>query len=285
MPSYKDVFHELRQQLQPLYDASEATAIAREVLLEVTGIGYSESLLRPDSPLTTDMQAAIATMSKELVLGKPLQYVLGHAWFMNRRFRVNEHTLIPRPETEELVQWIINDRKDQQAAFSILDIGSGTGCIPISLQLVLDKAIVTSCDISAGALEVAAFNAASLNATVDWLALDFLKEANKLPAFDIIVSNPPYIPAREAVSMHANVRDYEPGTALFVPDNDPLLFYRAIALFGKEHLHKSGTIYCELHKDYAVATKDLFVALGYAFTELKQDMNSHWRMLKASITE
>lgn len=280
MLSYKQAFHALRQQLQPLYDAAEAAAIAKEVLAHLTGKSYTQSLATPDAPLSAVAEEGLRTLSAALQQGKPLQYVLGYAWFMSRKFIVNEQVLIPRPETEELVQWIVDDNRQRILPFAVLDIGTGSGCIPVSLKLMLEEAAVISCDISAGALAVARTNAAALGATVDFKELDFLTQSAALPAYDIIVSNPPYIPLAEQDKLHPNVRLYEPGTALFVPDNDPLLFYKAIAVFGKTHLNAGGAVYCELHKDYAAATQDMFRGHEY-HTELREDMNGHPRMLKA----
>jgi len=279
MPYYKDAFHQLRQQLSSIYDDSEAAAIAKEILLDITGINYSQGLLQRTA-LDKGIKMAIDKMSTALLTGKPLQYVLGYAWFMNRKFRVDEHTLIPRPETEELVDWIITDYRTYNNPFSILDIGTGSGCIPVSLQLALTNAAVSSCDISRGALDLAAANALTLGAAVQFIQSAFLKETAPLGIYDIIVSNPPYIPAGERAEMHINVKNFEPATALFVPDNDPQLFYKAIAAFGQTHLAAGGSIYCELHKDYAEDSRDLFINEGYTVT-LKKDMNGHWRMLKA----
>ena len=180
-----------------------------------------------------------------LVKGKPLQQVTGFEWFMNRKFKVNEQVLIPRPETEELVAWIIEEQKGREA-LHILDIGTGTGCIPVTLKLELPQAEVMSCDVSKEALSVAGENARLLDAKIALTACDFLDVAawGAFPRFDVIVSNPPYIPETEMENIHTNVKKHEPHTALFVPGNDPLLFYRAIAMFGKEHLNNGGAIYC-----------------------------------------
>ncbi len=183
---------------------------------------------------------------------------------MGKEFGVNEHVLIPRPETEELVQWVINDWKSREEAIKILDIGTGSGCIPISLRFALTQADVTSCDISSDALAVAKENATTMQTVIEFIQLDFLdvSQRNKLVSYDIIVSNPPYIPASEKEKLHANVKDHEPGIALFVPDNDALVFYHAIAFFGKEHLNNNGYIYCELDAGHAMECKALFEKPG-----------------------
>lgn len=282
MLSYNDAFYQLKNRLQPLYDAQEAATIAHELMEHITGLGKLQRLSQKDELLIDGQLMQYESSAAELVAGKPLQYVLGYAWFMGRKFEVNNAVLIPRPETEELVQWIADDNKDS-SGITILDIGSGTGCIPISLKLALPGAMVTSCDISEGALIVARHNAKLANAEVEWLQLDFLNEKLRktLPEYAVIVSNPPYIPAGEERTLHDNVIKYEPHLALFVPDDDALLFYRTIADFGKEHLETGGAIYCELHVDHAVATKAMFLEKGYAQVSLKEDMHGNLRMLKA----
>jgi protein-(glutamine-N5) methyltransferase, release factor-specific len=282
MLSYNDAFYQLKNRLQPLYDAQEAAAIAHELLEHVTGLSKLQRLSQKDELLNDAQHEQYVQSSAGLAEGKPLQYELGYAWFMGRRFEVNEHVLIPRPETEELVQWIIDDNKTA-TDMKILDVGSGSGCIPISLKLALPDAMITSCDISEQALVVARKNGDDAQADVEWLQLDFLNEQRQeaLPGFNIIVSNPPYIPAGEEKTLHDNVVKYEPHLALFVPDDDALLFYKAIAMFGKQHLLQGGAIYCELHVDYAVATKTMFIEEGYTQVSLKEDMHGNLRMLKA----
>lgn len=280
--NYQQAFYTLKERLRELYDEGESVAVAHEVLESVTGLGRMERLMQKATLLTATQEALWLKMTQELSHGRPLQYVLGHAWFMGRSFVVNEQVLIPRPETEELVQWIVADCKALHHPFRVLDIGTGSGCIPISLQLALPQAVISSADISSGALEVAAENARKLQAHVQLLQVDFLDRQTwpELPVPDVLVSNPPYIPLSEKSDMHANVRDYEPGTALFVPDQDPLLFYRALATFGKERMATGSCVYCELHRDYAIATKELFDAEHYT-TELRQDLHGNLRMLKA----
>jgi len=283
MLSYNGAFYELLNKLKGLYDDYESAAIAHEVMHHVTGRDKLQRILEKDTSFSAAEQASFELMQAELLRGKPLQYVIGHAWFMGRRYKVNEHVLIPRPETEELVDWIGQDMKDTNNPISIVDIGTGSGCIPISLKLELPNAMVSSCDISSDAIKVAKENALQLQADINVLETDFL-DADKraiLGQYDIIVSNPPYIPAGEKEQLHKNVKDFEPSLALFVPNDDALLFYRTIAAFGKEHLNKEGGIYCELHVDYALATKQLFEDMGYKYVELRKDMHGNLRMLKA----
>ncbi|MBS1689695.1 MAG: peptide chain release factor N(5)-glutamine methyltransferase [Bacteroidetes bacterium] len=283
MLSYNGAFYELLNKLKGLYDDYESAAIAHEVMHHVTGRDKLQRILEKDTSFSAAEQTSFELMQAELLSGKPLQYVIGHAWFMGRRYKVNEHVLIPRPETEELVDWIVQDMKDVNKTISILDIGTGSGCIPISLKLELPKAIVSSCDVSSNAIAVAKKNAQELDADITVLETDFLDAEKRaaLGLYDIIVSNPPYIPANEKEQLHKNVKDFEPSLALFVPNDDALLFYRTIAMFGKEHLNKEGCIYCELHVDYALATKQLFEDMGYSYVEIRKDMHGNLRMLKA----
>lgn len=235
-----------------------------------------------DTLLNPDQQQRWEQAKIQLLEGTPLQYVTGVQWFLGMPFLVNQHVLIPRPETEELVQWIATDQRGK-AAPEILDIGTGSGCIPIALKHKLPAAVVTCCDISDTALQVAKENAVRLGATIDFHLLDFLNEETwaTLGTYDVIVSNPPYIPFSEKETLDKNVRDFEPHTALFVPSDDALLFYRRMAVFGKTHLRPEGAIYCELHRDFAVETKNLFAAMGYDNLELRKDMDGNLRMLKA----
>lgn len=281
MLSYSDTYVDLYTVLQSIYDDREASAIAHEVLEHITGLGRLQRLTDKDKKLTEEQESEFIKIKKGLLSGRPMQYVLGYAWFMGRRFTVNEHVLIPRPETEELVQWVEDEYKRHSPA--ILDIGTGSGCIPILLKKLLPGAQITAIDVSAEALEVARTNAKSLDADVVFQQMNFLDTGawQSLPQYDVIVSNPPYIPETERLTLAAHVREYEPGLALFVPGDDALLFYRHIAEFGMMHLLQEGSIYCELHVDYATATEELFKSMGYSFTELRADMHGNLRMLKA----
>jgi release factor glutamine methyltransferase len=177
---------------------------------------------------------------------EPLDYIIGYTPFYKNNFKVTKDTLSPRPETEELVDWILEEQQSDNA-ISILDIGTGSGCIAISLALHLKNSTVTAVDISTEALEVAKSNASKLNATVNFINIDFLNmnHWNQLGNFDIIVSNPPYIPEKESSLMEANVLKYEPKISLFVPDSNPLIFYEKIFEFAQNHLNPNGVIYCE----------------------------------------
>ena len=282
--SLQDAFYKLKDDLSSVYDASEATAIAHTVLEHITGLNKLQRLGDKNTLLSRQQQLMYEEMKARLMAGEPLQYVTGVQWFLGHPFLVDKSVLIPRPETEELVEWIVTEWKDSLPA-RMLDVGTGSGCIPISLKLQMPKVEITSCDISKEALETAAKNAASLNADITLLNLDFLQKENwpSLAAFNVIVSNPPYIPEIERETLDKNVRDFEPSMALFVPDNDALLFYRVLAEFGKAHLNTGGAVYCELHKDYAQDCQRMFESKGYTVI-LKTDMHGNERMLKAILS-
>ena len=282
MITYQQAFYGLKNDLQQVYDAQEAAAIAHEILFHITGLDKLQRLMKKEELLTAVQEKQFADMQQQLLAGRPMQYVLETAWFMGRPFYVNEQVLIPRPETEELVQWIIDGQTPESQA-AIIDIGTGSGCIPISLKLAMPQTQISACDVSTGALAVAQRNAAELSAAIRFIQLDFLSdERNRLPAFDIIVSSPPYIPDSYRAETDSHVKDHEPSLALFVPDSDPLLFYKAIAAFGQEHLKRGGAVYCELHADHAEATKEMFAATGY-HADLRKDMHGNWRMLKGRL--
>jgi release factor glutamine methyltransferase len=272
----------LFDRLTNIYDEVEASNIADWVMENVTGTKRTDRFAHKNRPLDAGQTEQIEQVIKRLMTHEPIQYVLHEAWFCGLKFYVDKNVLIPRPETEELVEWIISDCKFPIDKLSILDIGSGSGCIPIALKRRLGKAVVRSCDISPAALEVARRNAVTLGVDVHFTELDFLdkEKRDSLPSFDIIVSNPPYIPEKDKKEMRLNVLDHEPGTALFVPDNDALAFYKAIAEFGKKHLNKHGVIYTEINESLGEATTAMFESEGYS-SAIKKDMQGKERMIRA----
>jgi release factor glutamine methyltransferase len=269
-------------ELKAIYKESEASAISDWVMEYLTGTKRTDRLFHREKTISIEQENKLKEYIQRLLTHEPVQYVLNEAWFCGLRFYVDKNVLIPRPETEELVEWVIANCKFPIEKISILDIGSGSGCISISLKRKLRKAEVWSCDSSEAALKVARQNAITLGVDVNFLLLDFLdkEKRNGLPSFDIIISNPPYVPEKDKQQMHPNVLNYEPHTALFVPDNDALVFYKAIAGFGKDHLKPGGMIYTEIHEELGKAVTEVFVAEGYQ-TELKQDMQGKERMIKA----
>jgi len=277
-----DAFYQLKKELLSLYDEGEASAIAHEYLNHLTGLSKYERLIEKENLLDTQQLSAYHFAMERLRKGAPLQYITGKQWFMNLEFEVNEHVLIPRPETEELIYWIANDYKNNQTV-KILDIGTGSGCIPVSLKLVLPQAKIYSCDVSDEALMLAEKNALRLGADIELVEVDFLNEDlwQYLDQFDVIISNPPYIPYEEKKNMHVNVLGYEPSLALFVPDDDPLLFYKKICKFSQKHLRENGNVYCEVHKANAYETQALFEKY-FSEVTLQKDMNDNERMVKAT---
>ena len=273
----------LQLQLTAVYENREAANITDWVLESLTGLSKSARLVRQQEQLTTDQKALLDQHLPDLLRHRPVQYVLGESWFHGLRLYVNENVLIPRPETEELVDWIISEHQQQQQ-LRILDIGTGSGCIPIALKLALPQATVYSCDVSAGALEVAKQNAADLEADIHFIQQNILDASlwEQLPEVDLIVSNPPYIPEHNKETMHANVLEHEPHLALFVSNGDPLTFYRAIAELSVIKLKDDGAVYAEIHEDLGAATLALFQEKGFGRVTLRHDMQEKDRMIRAA---
>jgi release factor glutamine methyltransferase len=269
-------------QLNVIYNESEAATITDWMLEYLTGKTRLERAAAKETSLTLEQNEKLSLILQRLLKHEPIQYILNESWFCGSKFYVDKDVLIPRPETEELVAWIISDYKIPVHDTTILEIGTGSGCIAISLKKKMQKTKIWSCDISKAALDIASKNAEILGVDIKFIQLDFLDTAtwNNLPSFDIIVSNPPYVPEKDKEQMHPNVLQFEPATALFVPDNDPLVFYKAIAAFGKTHLNKGGAIYMELHEDLGEATIELLQSKGYT-AELKKDMQLKNRMVMA----
>ncbi|MDI3321818.1 peptide chain release factor N(5)-glutamine methyltransferase [Pinibacter soli] len=269
--------------LSGVYDSREAANIADWVLENITGWKKIDRVVNKHSELSAMQIAKLEQVSSDLLKHRPVQYALGEAWFYGMKFYVNEAVLIPRPETEELVEWVVNDFQNKQRDdFSILDIGSGSGCIPISMKKNLAWAAVNSCDVSQAALSVAMQNAKTLNTDVRFRQLDFLNAANwqQLGTFDVIVSNPPYIPNEEIVEMEKHVVDFEPHLALFVENENPLIFYKAIADFSAQHLKTKGTIYMETHMALANSVADIFTNERFETVQVRKDLQGKDRMVK-----
>ncbi len=282
-------YQEFQRQLQQVYDTREADNITSWAIEHITGLRKIDVVIQKTKALDHEQEEQLRKCLGELLLQKPIQYVLNEAWFAGMKFYVNEHVFIPRPETEELVEWISEQVRStkyevqkSRSAIGILDVGTGSGCIAIVLKKKLPELRITAIDISNEALEVVKKNAAALETDIDFLQLDFLKLAqrDKLPKFDLIVSNPPYIPRKDQLTMSPTVVDYEPHVALFVEDDDPLLFYRLIADFAKDHLNPSGKIFLEIHEDLGEKVSKLFKERDFASVELRKDMQGKDRMMK-----
>ena len=268
------------KELNTIYASREAQNIANLILEEITKLNSTERLVAIDQTLTAHQIHILENYLHQLKQHKPLQQILGYSWFCGSKFFVNEHVLIPRPETEELVELIVNENKN--AALNILDIGTGSGCIAISLKRKISQSSITAIDVSSFALQVAHKNAEHLHSSITLKQLDFLNEDNwgELETYDIIVSNPPYIKELEQSTMQQNVLAYEPHLALFVPDNNALIFYERIAVFAKHHLTKNGKIYVEINENLGKETATVFSSNGYQTTIIK-DMQEKNRIIKA----
>lgn len=271
-------YRELWRTLEPLYGNGEARAVTDYVLDVCFGLSKADILCGAVEEMTAEKTAELNKIFGRLMEGEPVQYVLGRAEFCGRWFSVRPGVLIPRPETEELCAWITADSK-ASASPKVLDIGTGSGCIAITLQLDMPESKVTAWDISADALDVARENAQQLGANVNFVKLDALN-AKPEGEWDVIVSNPPYICEKEKKDMAVNVLEHEPHTALFVPDADPLLFYRAITRLAVQTLNKGGRLYFEINPIYADDTCRMMQAEGMTAVELRSDMYGKQRMAK-----
>jgi release factor glutamine methyltransferase len=267
----------------------EITAYIKRLLMShITGLTTAQLLAEPNLQLTEEQRVWMEEAICRLENNEPLQHVLGYGEFYGRKFKCDGRALVPRPETEELVDWIINDWatiNSRQLPINVLDIGTGTGCIALSLAKELEGAKITAVDISTAALSLARENAEILEAKdVRFIECDILGDCNVIEeGYDVIVSNPPYVRECEKKEMEANVLDYDPHTALFVSDEDPLVFYRAIAEFALTHLTPNGALYFEINQYLGRETCDLLVAMGYRNVELRDDINGNARMVRATL--
>lgn len=273
-------YRNLVQQLSSIHDKGEAASIARWVMEECFGLSQTDLLLGKDSDLSANDVEELQNITARLFKNEPLQYILGYTTFCGLNIGVAPGVLIPRPETAELVEWI---KQTGCRGAKVLDIGTGSGCIALALA---DSGFsVEAWDISIEALAIASRNAKTLGLNVDFKQKDVLQIHNDNDAqnsnFDIIVSNPPYICNREAEEMEKNVLDYEPHTALFVPDEDPLLFYRAIAKYAAGHLNKEGLLFFEINRAYAKETVEMLKSFGFIEISTRQDQFGNDRMISA----
>ena len=265
-------------ELSGYYTQSEVSALTRIIATEMLGVAQMTYFLKDDVTLKAEQEAMLFNAIERLKKQEPIQYIQGYSDFCGLRFKVTPATLIPRPETSELVEWIASEHSGK--IVNILDIGTGSGCIAISLAHKLPKSNVTAWDISTTALAVAAENSRNNSTEVTFERVDILSYEPKSAQFDIIVSNPPYIKENEKAAMHSNVLDWEPHTALFVPDSDPLLFYRTIAEKGLQMLAPNGTLYFEINRAHGTETMKMLADYGYTDIELRKDFAENDRMIK-----
>jgi release factor glutamine methyltransferase len=272
---------ELLQALKGLYDPREASLIADMVVEHVTGFTRSLRLLHAEDRLTDAQLTEHLRCRAELLRWRPVQYVIGEAWFAGMRLLVDERVLIPRPETEELVDWCLSS--SSLDPLRILDVGTGSGCIALALARSLPQAEVWAADKSKEALAVASANALSLGLGIRIVELDILDRPAReaLPSFDIIISNPPYVLSADRSAMRDNVLRYEPHAALFVEGQDPLLFYDAISDLASRHLTPGGRLFFEVHEEKGPDVTRLLEGKGFRNVMLKKDLSGRDRMVRA----
>jgi release factor glutamine methyltransferase len=284
----KDVFAIYRDGLSGLYGNQEIEALTLLVCEEISGLSKGSIKAFPEKEITIEQSAKIQNILVQLKTGQPIQYILGYAEFYNLKFYVNESVLIPRPETEELVEWVIDSWQSAvgnwQQPYQLLDIGTGSGGIAISLKKNLQQAQITAIDISTTALETANQNARLNEVEIAFINADILNIKSEIQKskFKVIISNPPYVTLADKEKMHTNVTDFEPHTALFVPENNPLIFYKAIADFAVGNLANNGLLFFEINESYGPETVQLLIGKGFADVELRKDMSGRNRMVKAT---
>ncbi len=283
LKQYKVHFFDALKNIQDEQEIESFFFILTEYLHNLKRVDVA---LNPNFELSDEEVEKWNTILVELQQEKPIQYITGEAWFYGLRFEVNENTLIPRPETEELVEFILKETSNFQlpaSSLNILDIGTGTGCIPISLKANLPQANFSAIDVSEQALEVAKRNATANKVEINFILTNILEVEDLNQHFDIIVSNPPYVRNLEKQEIKKNVLDYEPHLALFVEDTDALLFYRKIAQLALENLSPNGLLFFEINQYLGKETVELLENLGFKNIELKKDIYGNNRMIRCSI--
>jgi release factor glutamine methyltransferase len=302
---------QLTAQLVPLYGLREAGLIADWVMEYLTGLKKIDRMIHASQPLSAQALEQYENYREQLLAHRPVQYVLHESWFAGLKFYMDENVLIPRPETEELVEWAAQTiaagptpvptpgltpgptpaptpgptpSTPLPTIGALLDVGTGSGCIAITLAKKIPFLAVHACDVSGGALNIAKLNATLLNTDIHFYQLDFLDshQWTNLPAVNWLLSNPPYIPLAELAAMAPHVTNAEPSLALFVPDADPLLFYRALAEFARQKLLPGGSIFVEINEALASGTLDIFRKAGFQQVILRKDMQGKDRMIRAS---
>lgn len=269
----------IRSRLQPYYTAEEVSALSRIVCCDLLGQAPTDYYLGKDIALSPKKEQELEDILQRLSRFEPLQYIEGRTLFLGREFGVAPGVLIPRPETEELVELML---KEIPADARILDVGTGSGCIAISLAKELPDALVTAWDVSPEALSVARVNARKLQSNVRFVECDVLAcQVDEVGLYDVIVSNPPYVTEAEKADMEPNVLQWEPSLALFVPDDDPLRFYRRIAVLGRDMLADGGRLYFEINRAYGREMVEMLRAMGYVGVRVEKDLSQNDRFVIA----
>jgi release factor glutamine methyltransferase len=278
--NFKQLEQEFIGNLSSLYPDEEASALFFMVVDHLTGWSRSRISMDTGLEVTVEQYNDLQQLTADLKCGEPIQYLLGEAWFYGLKFRVNKNVLIPRPETEELVHWILADTL-KKPQLRVLDIGTGSGCIAVSLKKMNPLFSVDAIDVSPDALYVAAENADLNGVELKFIEHDMITYSSNVK-YDLIVSNPPYIKEDERAAMHANVLLHEPHLALFVSNEDPLIFYRTIAEFALLNLTTAGQLYFEINEYLSVETSAMLYAKGFKSVELRHDMQGKPRMIRCS---
>lgn len=272
----------IRKELAGIYQAEEIESLTFLIFEKVKGYTRTQFLLAKDEILCEEDRSEIGMMVARLKNHEPIQYILGETEFYGLPFYTVPGVLIPRPETEELVQWIIQENK--LTSPTILDMGTGSGCIAVSLRKNIPESVVLACDISPVCIETARRNADLNSATITVLTYDILRNSPGIsfPVLDVVVSNPPYVREIERLQMERNVLEYEPGLALFVPDNDPLIFYSQIADFARNNLKRNGRLYFEINEALGKECSEMLQEKGFSAIRIKKDIHGKDRMIGCS---
>lgn len=276
--SSKKLLHYIRDNIHVVSSPSEVESIAMMIMEHLFAIDKTDVIMDRSLKLKGETRKKISSYLERLNEHEPVQYILGEAHFYGRKFKVNNHVLIPRGETEELVELILDDHKGKR--FRLMDIGTGSGCIPITIACERKEARCFAMDIDPRAIKLARQNADLHDVRIEFLLMDILKEPIPVDQLDIVVSNPPYIPEHEKGFMEKNVLNYEPGKALFVADEDPTLFYSRIAELAQPVLRNSGKIYFEIHEEQGDKVKSILEEHGFTNVEIFTDLHGKPRMAR-----
>lgn len=280
MTDLKNLRQDFFKALQPIYEEGEISNFFKWLAEDLLDLKTHDLLLESEANLDSKKLVDFKKAQSRLEAQEPIHYILGYTEFFGLRFKVNTSVLIPRPETEELVEWILEDQKFSKSQLSILDLGTGSGCIPIALAKHLPQAKVKALDISAEALKLAELNSEDNNTRIEYIQGDLLTLKHLPEEIDIVVSNPPYVKFNEQAQMKDNVLKNEPHLALFVKDSDPLIFYRRIAELTSK-MTKRPLVYVEINQYLAKETRQLFKSFGFEYIEIRKDFRGNYRMLKA----